>query len=339
MRNVDIAVVGATTLVGEAILDLLATRRFSVGKVYALEAATDGEQVVSFGNRSLDITPLADFDFSAVQLAFFATDDASTARYVPQAVAAGCIVIDDSSLFRMEADVPLVVAEVNPQDLASFPRRRIIANPSSNVTALATVLQPLHQAATLTRIDIATYQAVSGVGRAGVEELARQTAQLLNARAVACDVFPRQIAFNLLPRIGEMLDNGYTGEEMKLVQETRKVLALPELAINATAVRVPVFFGHAAAVHVELAKPLPVAAAVDLLRQAQGVVLVDGRGSEDFPTPVTDAMQEEKVYVGRLRQGLSQVNVLNLWLVADNVRKSAALNAVQIAETLTNVHL
>lgn len=336
MQTVAVAVVGATTLVGEAILDLLAARKFPADKVYALEAETDGEQDVDFGNKTLDVERLADFDFTEVQLVFFATDAAISAHYVPRAVAAGCIVIDDSEQFRMEADVPLVVAEVNPQAIAGYAKQRIIANPGSNVTQLLAALQPLHQAATLTRLEIATYQAVSGSGRAGVQELAQQTAQLLNGRPVDADVYPRQIAFNLLPRIGAVLANGYSSEEMKLVQETRKVLDLPALAVNPTTVRVPVFFGHAAVVHLETTTKLSAQQATALLQQKAGITVMDGAAADAFPTPVTDAVNSEQLYVSRIRESLGTSHGLNLWLVADNVRRGAALNAVKIAEILVN---
>ncbi|MFN3786163.1 MAG: aspartate-semialdehyde dehydrogenase [Thiothrix sp.] len=338
MQTVAVAVVGATTFVGEAILDLLAARKFPVGKVYALEAETDGTQDVDFGNKTLDVEPLADFDFTEVQLVFFASDAATSVRYVPRAVTAGCIVIDDSEQFRMEADVPLVVAEVNPQAIAGYTKRRIIANPGSNVTQLLAALQPLHQAATLTRLEIATYQAVSDSGRAGVQELAQQTAQLLNGLPVDAAVYPRQIAFNLLPRIGTLLTNGYSSEEMKLVEETRKVLDLPTLAVNPTTVRVPVFFGHAAVVHLETATKLSALQAIALLQQNAGLTVMDDAAADAFPTPVTDAVNSEQLYISRIRESLGTSNGLNLWLVADNIRRGAALNAVKIAEILINAY-
>lgn len=335
----DVAVVGATTLVGEAMLDLLASRKFPLGNVYALEADTDGEQDIECGNRTLSVERVDAFDFTSVQLALFAASEAVAAEYVPLAVAAGCVVVDDSSCFRQDADVPLVVAEVNPQAIAAYRQRGIIANPGSNVSQMLAVLKPLHDAATVTRINIATYQAVSGSGRAGVEELARQTAQLLNARPVEPDIYPKQIAFNLLPRIGEVLDNGYTREEMKLVWETRKVLELPDLPVNPTTVRVPVFFGHAAAIHLETQRKLTVQEAQALLRAAAGVEVLDGVEADAFPTPVTEAVNAEKIYVSRIREDISHASGLDLWVVADNVRKSAALNSVQIAEILVRDYL
>lgn len=333
-QKVDVAVVGATSLVGEAMLDLLASRKFPYGRVYALEVETDGEQDVDFGSKTLDVESLEHFDFSQVQLAFFAADETVAAIYVPKAVAAGCVVIDDSVQFRQEQDVPLVVAEVNPQAVAHYRHRGIIANPSSNVTQLLLALKPLHDAATITRLDIATYQAVSGVGRKGVEELARQTAQLLNARPVEAVIFPKQMAFNLLPQIGDILDNGYSREEMKMVWEIQKILDAPQLSVNPTAVRVPVFFGHAAVVHLAMEQPLAAAEATGLLRQAAGLQVFDECESGTVPTPVTEATTSEAVFVGRIRTDPTRPSALNLWVVADNVRRGAALNAIQIAEVL-----
>lgn len=334
MQKVDVAVVGATSLVGEAILELLASRKFPIGRVYALDAETDGEQDVDFGSKTLDVELLADFDFSTVQLALFAAGEEVAANHVPRAVEAGCIVIDDSACFRFADDVPLVVAEVNPQDIARAAQRRIIANPGSTVSQILAVLKPLHDVATLTRINAATYQAVSGSDRAGISELAGQTARLLNARPVEAGIYPRQIAFNLLPQVGAFQENGYTWEEMKMVLETRKVLGLPDLAVNPTAVRVPVFFGHAVALHVEMATKLTAAEATMLLQNAAGVTVVDEHVDGGYATPVTDAVNTETVFVSRIREDISHASGLDLWVVADNVRKSAALNAVQIAELI-----
>lgn len=338
-RKVDIAVVGAASLVGESMLDLLASRRFPAGRVYALEADADGEQTVEFGGEPLDVEPLADFDFASVQIALFAAGETVAAVYAPKAAAAGCVVIDDSACFRLEEDVPLVVAEVNPQAIAAYSRRNIIANPGSGVTQMLTALKPLHDVAGVTRINVVTFQAVSGVGRAGVDELARQTAQLLNARPIDTGVFPKQIAFNVLPQIGDVLQNGYTREEMKLVWESRKILELPELPVNPTTLRAPVFFGHCEAIHLETQRQLTAQEAAAILRKAPGVEVLDGRGDGDYPTPVTEAVNTDKVFVSRIREDISQSFGLNLWVVADNVRNSAALNGVRIAEILLQDYL
>jgi aspartate-semialdehyde dehydrogenase len=338
-KTYDVAVVGAGSLVGEAILDLLAKRKFPLGKVYALDYQTDGEQYVDFGNKTLDLEELDAFDFSKVSLAFFAASEAVTAEHVPRAVAAGCIVIDDSTCFRYDEDVPLVVPEVNPQAIAQYQQRHIIANPGSCVTQMLVALKPLHDVATITRINIATYQSVSGSGKEGIEELAHQTAKLLNARPVETKVYPKQIAFNLLPQVDVLLENGYTKEEMKIVWETRKVLALPDMQVNPTAVRVPVFFGHSEVLHIETEKHLSAAGASEVLRSTPGVIVMDERGEDGYPTPVTDAVASESVYVGRIREDISHPTGLNLWVVADNVRRGAALNSVQIAEVLIRDYL
>lgn len=338
-KTFNVAVVGTGSLVGEAILDLLAKRKFPIGKIYALEFATDGEQYVDFGNKTLDIESVEDFDFASVQLALFASTEGVAADYVPKAVAAGCIVIDDSACFRFDADVPLVVPEVNPQAIAGYKQRGIIANPGSMVSQMLVALKPLHDAAEITRINVATYQAVSGTGRAGINELAHQTAQLLNARPVEPALYTKQIAFNLFPHIGAFQENGYTWEEMKMVQETRKIMDLPALGVNPTAVRVPVFFGHAAAIHIETQRKLTAVEATELLRQAAGVVVLDERVDGGYPTPVTEAVNTDAVYVSRIREDISCMSGLDLWVVADNVRKGAALNSVQIAEILVRDYL
>lgn len=328
-RTYNIAVVGASSLVGEAILDLLAKRKFPSAKVYALDAETDGEQDIDFGNRSLDINLLAEFDFSLADIVFFAADAPTTVLYVPKALAAGCTVIDDSATYRFDENVPLVIPEVNATVLANC-SAKLIASPGSNTTQLLVALNAIHAAARITQLNIVTYQAVSGSGRAGVEELAKQTAQLLNARAIEPKVYTAQIAFNLIPQIDELQDNGYTKEEMKLVWEVQKILDSKTVQVNATTVRVPVFFGHSHVVQVETATKITAAQAKQLLQQIPGLIVRD----EFPPTPVTDAVESEAIYVGRLREDISRPQGLNLWIVADNVRRGAALNCVQIAETL-----
>lgn len=328
-RTYNIAVVGASSLVGEAILDLLAKRKFPSAKVYALDAETDGEQDIDFGNRSLDINLLAEFDFSLADIVFFAADESTTALYVPKALAAGCTVIDDSATYRFDENVPLVIPEVNATVLANC-SAKLIASPGSNTTQLLVALNAIHAAARITQLNIVTYQAVSGSGRAGVEELAKQTAQLLNARAIEPKVYTAQIAFNLIPQIDELQDNGYTKEEMKLVWEVQKILDSKTVQVNATTVRVPVFFGHSHVVQVETATKITAVQAKQLLQQTPGLIVRD----EFPPTPVTDAVESEAIYVGRLREDISRPQGLNLWIVADNVRRGAALNCVQIAETL-----
>jgi len=335
----DIAVVGASGLVGAAMLDILHDRGFPVGKVYPLDVGAVAGGSAAFGRRELAVGDVAAFDFSTVQLALFSAGAELAAQYAPKAAAAGCVVIDDSPQFRLDPEVPLVVPEVNAAALAGYRARGIVANPSCTATALLVALKPLHDAAGIERINVATYQSVSGSGRAALEELGRQTADLLNFRSVQPGAYPKQIAFNVLPQIDELEDNGYTREEMRLVLETRRILGAPELRVNATAVRVPVFYGHAAAVHLELREALTVERARELLAQAPGVELRDERSADGYPTPVTDASGEDAVFVGRLRADLSHPRGLNLWLVTDNIRKGAALNAVQMAEILVRDYL
>jgi aspartate-semialdehyde dehydrogenase len=333
-RVFDVAVVGVSTLVGEALVSILAERGFPAGTLYPLDTADHAGGRVEFKGSHLRVGDVAGFDFSRVQLAFFCADADVSAAYVPRATAAGCVVIDDSGLFRMEPDVPLVVAEVNPDALAGWQARRIVANPNAATVLMLTALKPIHDAAGVTRINVATYQAVSGVGRDGLEELGRQTAALLNMQGLETPVFSRQIAFNILPHIGALEDNGYTHEEMKMVRETRKILADEAIGVNPTTVRVPVFYGHALALHIETRDRITAAEARKLLQNAPGVAV-----TEDLPTPVTDASGEDAVFVGRIRQDISHDNGLDMWLVGDNVRKGGALNCVQIAQLLVKGYM
>lgn len=326
--------IGVSTLVGETLVNILAEQDFPLDTLYPLDGADEAGGRVEFKGRHLRVGDVASFDFSQVQLAFFCADADISAAYVPRATAAGCVVIDDSGLFRMEADVPLVVAEVNPESLAGWRARRIIANPNAATVLMLTALKPIHDAVGITRINVATYQAVSGVGRAGLEELGRQTADLLNMRSLETPVFSRQIAFNLLPDIGPVEANGYTREEMKMVRETRKILGEDNLQVNPTAVRVPVFYGHAMALHIETRAKLSAAGARTMLQHARGVTV-----PEDDPTPVTDASGEDAVFVGRIREDISYKNGLDMWLVGDNMRKGGALNCVQIAQVLVKDYM
>lgn len=334
MKNFDVAVVGVSTLVGETLVNLLAERDFPLGKLFPLETADEAGGRVEFKGSHLRVGDVARFDFSQVQLAFFCVDAEISAVYAPRAAADGCVVIDDSGLFRMEPDVPLVVAEVNPEALAGWQARRIIANPNACTVLMLTALKPIYDAAGITRIDVATYQAVSGAGRAGLEELGRQTADLLNMRGIETPVFSRQIAFNILPHIGAPEDNGYTREEMKMVWETRKILGDEAIGVNPTTVRVPVFYGHAMAVHFETRDRITAARVRELLQEAPGVDV-----GEDRPTPVTEAVGEDAIFVGRIRQDISRQNGLDMWLVGDNVRKGGALNCIQIAQVLVKDYM
>ncbi len=339
MRKFDIAVVGATGAVGEAMLSILEERKFPVGTIYPLASSRSAGTRVKFGGRQVTVTDLAEFDFSKAQIALFSAGGSVSAEFAPKAAAAGCVVIDNTSKFRYEDDIPLVVPEVNPEAVAGYPARGIIANPNCSTIQMVVALKPLHDAAGIERINVCTYQAVSGGGRKAMEELAQQSAQLLNGRPIKPQVMPRQIAFNVLPHIDEFQDNGYTREEMKMVWETHKILGDDTIRVNPTAVRVPVFFGHAEAVHIETRDKLTAEAARKLLAKAPGVVVMDKREPGGYPTPVTEAASHDEVFVGRIREDISHPNGLDLWVVADNVRKGAALNSVQIAEILVKDYL
>ena len=328
----DIAVVGATGLVGETLLSLLAERNFPLGQVYALASENSLGKEVELGRKTLDVEDLATFDFTKVQLAFFAVDAELAADYVPIAIQAGCIVIDNSAQFRGEADVPLVIPEVNPEALAADTHRNLIASPSSSTIQLALALKPLLEIVKLTRIQVVAYEAASGAGRQAVDELAGQTASLLSGRPVESKIFAKQIAFNLLPQVDDLLETGHTEQELRLLKETRKVLGEPDLPLSPTVIRVPVFFGSSATVYLETETKLALTQVRSLLENAKGIELVDENG--DYPTPVVEAANNDPVYVGRLREDLIQANGLHVWLVVDNIRKGAALNSVQIAELL-----
>lgn len=332
-----VAVVGASGAVGTAVVEILAERAFPIERLVALGSERSAGEPVAFGNRQVTVELLDGFDFSGVDIAFFCAGSSVSETHVPRAVAAGAMVIDNSSLFRGDADVPLVVPEVNPDALALHSRRRIVANPNCSTIQLVMALAPLHQAVGISRVNVATYQSVSGAGRDGMDELGRQTAALLNFQPAQSRVFDARIAFNVIPHIDAFDDNGFTGEEMKVMRETRRILGDDTIGINVTAVRVPVFYGHAEAVHLETREPITAAQARELLKKAPGVVVMDEQRSGGYPTPAEHAGTDE-VFVGRIRQDPSHPCGLNMWVVADNLRKGAALNAVQIAEHLVEAH-
>jgi aspartate-semialdehyde dehydrogenase len=293
---------------------------------------------IRYAGKDVIVGDLAEFDFSKVQVALFSAGGDVSEKFAPKAAAAGCVVIDNTSKFRYDDDVPLVVPEVNPERIADHSKRGIIANPNCSTIQMLVALKPLHDAATITRINVATYQAVSGAGKAAMEELADQTAKLLNGKPIESKISPKQIAFNAVPHIDEFQDNGYTREEMKMVWETHKILDR-NIRVNPTAVRIPVFYGHSEAVHIETERKLSAREATELLRKAPGVEVLDTRKPGGYPTAVTESAQHDPVFVGRIREDLSHERGLNLWVVADNVRKGAALNSVQIAEILVKDYL
>ncbi|MCB2427348.1 aspartate-semialdehyde dehydrogenase [Methylophaga pinxianii] len=338
-KQIDVAVVGATGAVGEAMLDILHQRKFPVGKVYALASERSAGSTVQFGNKSLVVEDLATFDFSKVQIGLFSPGASVSEIYAPKAAAAGCIVIDNTSQFRYDDDVPLIVPEVNPDAVAGYKKRGIIANPNCSTIQMLVALKPIYDAVGIKRINVCTYQAVSGSGKPAMDELAKQTAALLNGRPVEAEVYPKQIAFNVIPQIDVFMDNGYTKEEMKMVWETRKIMGDNDIQVNPTAVRVPVFFGHSEAIHIETRDKITAEKAKALLAAFDGIVVLDEHKDGGYPTAVTDSSGQDPVYVGRIREDISHPNGLNLWVVSDNVRKGAALNSVQIAELLVEKYL
>jgi aspartate-semialdehyde dehydrogenase len=335
----DVAVVGATGAVGETMLEILEQRDFPVNHVYPLASERSAGKKVPFRGRHLTVEDLATFDFSKAQIGLFSAGASISERFAPIAAAAGCVVIDNTSQFRYDDEIPLVVPEVNPQAIADYRRHGIIANPNCSTIQMLVALKPLHDAAGIERINVCTYQAVSGTGKEAIEELAGQTAALLNGQDIKPAVYPRQIAFNVLPQIDVFQSNGYTKEEMKMVWETRKIMGDDSIQVNPTAVRVPVFYGHSEAVHIETREKLGVEQARELLRAAPGVVVLDERRDGGYPTAVSEAAGHDSVFVGRIREDISHPRGLDLWIVADNVRKGAALNSVQIAEILVKEYL
>jgi aspartate-semialdehyde dehydrogenase len=330
-----IAVVGVSSLIGEAVVDELRKRKLAFSELHALDDERSVGAAVSDNDKKLPVDDIATFDFSRVDLVFFCGRGALSERYA-QAAAAHAWVIDGSSAFRHREDVPLVATDVNPQVLSGFGRRGLIALPGSASVALATTLAPLQALAPLSRVEVATYQAVSGSGRGAIDELAGETVAMLSGKKPRGRAFGRQIAFNVIPQVDTLDADGSSREERRLWEETRRVLGLPHLAINATAVRVPVFFGHSLAVHVAFEAPVNRDAAAEILRRSNGVSLIDPESSAEFPTPATLATAPDKVYVGRLRADLTRDRGLNFWVVADNVRKCAAHNAVSVAQILVN---
>jgi aspartate-semialdehyde dehydrogenase len=334
-RQFKVAIVGATGLVGETMISVLEERGFPVEKLFALASDRSLGRSLTFRDKTLPVRELKGFDFSQADIALFTAGAATSREFAPRAVAAGCYVIDNTSEFRLHEEVPLVVPEVNLAALAALKSPGIIANPNCSTIQLVVALKPLHDAAIIERIDVASYQSASGAGRAAVEELARQSIQVLSGKGpVELEGGYKQTAFNCIPHIDEFQENGYTREEMKLVLETRKILGEPQLRVNATAVRVPVFYGHSEAVHINTRRPLSAAQARELLKNAPGVTVMDEPRVGGYPTAATEAANRDTVYVGRIREDLAPDRGLNLWVVADNVRKGAATNSVQIAEAL-----
>lgn len=334
----DVAVVGATGAVGETIMRVLQERKFPVRNLYPLASSRSAGKKIEFNGQWVEVQDLETFDFSKVQIGLFSPGASVSKVYAPKAAAAGCVVVDNTSQFRYDDDIPLVVPEVNPEAVAGYKNRGIIANPNCSTIQMLVALKPIYDAVGIERINVATYQAVSGSGKEAIEELATQTANLLNLKPIECNVYPKQIAFNCIPQIDVFMDNGYTKEEMKMVWETKKIMGDDSIVVNPTAVRVPVFYGHSEAVHIETKEKITAEQARELLAKAPGIVLMDERRDGGYPTAI-DAADTDPVYVGRIREDISHPRGLNLWVVADNVRKGAATNTVQIAELLIEKYI
>lgn len=339
MKAVNVAVVGATGAVGEAMIEILESRDFPVDQLFPLASSRSAGKSLRFKGKRYTVQDLSNFDFSQTPIALFSAGGDVSAEYAPIAAQQGCVVIDNTSHFRRDDDIPLVIPEVNPEAIGQFRQRNIIANPNCSTIGMLMALKPIYDVAGIERINVATYQAVSGTGKDAIEELAGQTARLLNGKEAEPKVYPRQIAFNVIPHIDTFLENGYTREEMKMVWETQKILADESIRVNPTCVRVPVFYGHAEAVHIETREPVSVTEARALLQAADGVSVLDSPEPGGYPTPVSEAAGADSVFVGRIRADISHPRGLNLWVVADNVRKGAALNSVQIAEVLLSAYL
>ena len=337
MKAFSIAIIGATGLVGSKLIEILAERCFPVSEYHLIASRNSSGCHVTIGDTTHEVIDLEQFDFSQSDVAFFCVSSDLAARYVPIATAAGNLVIDKSYHFRYDPAVPLIVPEVNPHHLSTYKTKHIIANPNCSTIPIAVSLKPIYDAVGIQRINIATYQSVSGTGKEGIAELDQQTKQYLQKQPVTMKAYSQQIAFNVLPHCDDFQNNGYTREEMKIVWELRKIFNDEKLAINPTAVRVPVYYGHAASIHIETIDKITQLQAEQLLNQAHGVKLI--KGDHPYPTPVSNAAGTDEVFVGRLREDISHPRGLNCWVVTDNIRKGAALNAVQIVEHLIQNHM
>lgn len=337
-KTYDVCILGATGAVGEAMLAILEQRNFPVRNLYPLASSRSAGSKVKFHGKEITVLDVDGFDFSKTQIGLFSAGGSVSEKYAPIAAAAGCVVIDNTAHFRYDRDIPLVVPEVNPHAIAQYKNRGIIANPNCSTIQMMVALKPIKDAVGIARINVATYQAVSGTGKEAIDELTTQTRALLDAQAAVAEVYPKQVAFNVLPQIDVFMENGYTKEEMKMVWETQKIMEDDAILVNPTAVRVPVFYGHSEALHIETCKKITAAEARALLEAAPGVTVVDERIAGGWPTAI-EAAGKDATFVGRIREDLSHPMGLNMWVVSDNVRKGAALNSVQIAEILIEKYL
>ena len=337
-KQFNVAVVGATGAVGQQMLEILEERDFPIKEIRLLASERSVGKFLEFKGEQHEVQLLDKDAFEGIDIALFSAGGARSEEFCPVAAAAGAVCVDNSSAWRMDPEVPLVVPEVNPQDIAQYTKKGIIANPNCSTIQMLVALKPLHDAAKIKRIVVSTYQAVSGTGRNAIDELRIQSGELLNGRPADCEVYPHQIAFNCLPHIDVFLDNGYTKEEMKMVNETRKIFGDDSIGVTATTVRVPVFYSHSESVNIETEQKLTVDKARELLSTAPGVQVVDDVANLVYPL-ATDAAGQDLTMVGRIREDESIANGLNLWVVADNLRKGAATNAVQIAEIVAEQYL
>ncbi len=329
-----VAVVGATGNVGREIMNILSEREFPADEVYAIASRRSIGVEVSFGDKTLKCQDLENFDFSKCDFALMSAGGTTSKEWSPKIAAAGCVVIDNSSAWRYDIDVPLIIPEVNPDAVAQYKKKNIIANPNCSTAQLLVALKPLHDAATIKRVVVSTYQAVSGAGKDAMDELFNQTKGIYMNEPPSAEKFSKQIAFNVIPHCDEFMEDGYTREEWKLLAETKKILD-PKIKVTATCVRVPVFVGHSEAVNIEFEKPITVDQVRDILREAPGVLVVDKREDGGYVTPV-ECVGDFATFVSRIREDTTIENGINLWVVSDNLRKGAALNTVQIAEVLIN---
>ena len=334
MEKINVAIVGATGAVGEAMRELLEERDFPIDELVLLASERSVGKRLQFHGKSVRVTLLDDFDFSNTQIALFSAGGDVSSEHGERAGLSGSIVVDNTSAFRYDDDVPLVVPEVNGHRIQDVFARHIVANPNCSTIQMVVALKPIYDAVGLERINVATYQAVSGAGTGGINELAEQTLSLMNGKDVESRVHPVQIAFNAIPQIDLFQDNGYTKEEMKMVWETQKIFEDERIRVNPTCVRIPVFYGHSEAVHIETSDPISAEDARELLANTEGIVVLDEQNACGYPTAALDAASKDAVFVGRIREDISHPCGLNLWVVSDNVRKGAALNSVQIAEEL-----
>ena len=337
-KKFDVCILGATGAVGEVMLSILEERKFPVRNLYPLASSRSAGATVTFCGEDIVVLDVEDFDFSKAQIGLFSAGGSVSEKYAPIAAAAGCVVIDNTAHFRYDRDIPLVVTEVNPHAIAQYKNRGIIANPNCSTMQMLVALKPIQDAVGIARINVATYQAVSGTGKEAIDELAEQTRALFNHQDIEAVVYPKRIAFNVLPHIDVFMENGYTKEEMKMVWETQKIMEDDSIRVNPTAVRVPVFYGHSEAVHIETRKKITADDVRALLEKAPGVIVMDKREPGGYPTPI-DAAGNDATYVGRIREDISHPLGLCLWVVSDNLRKGAALNSVQIAEILVAKYL